>query len=1335
MSADAVLWLCQRGSNVHAVKNDQWEDTALHYAAARGDMATAKVLLAYGADPTVVNAYSATPAELARKRRLTELADILDACIDDESKRPKIEELEDVQLPAIQGDGTIIHNNSSSDDVEAGNTSTDLEKEAKWRAAMARSLDGLGTEGTQLKPFTKIFRVLAVIMQVVMLAYLAWRGIRSLIPSPAGQYAYCIIVYVTELSFLPLSFVFVLSLWNTIERPTRWVGDMLKKEEMPHVDVYIVRYSESVDVLEPTVIAALNMNWPGDKLTVHILDDGAGKDVLKMVRRLRYQLTCMKREARLVYVARRRVHGVPHHAKAGNINHAILRSQGQGEFIMVLDTDMIAHPDFLQRTIGHFYQRSSSDGEGWVQKKRTAFIQTPQDFWNVPPSDPMVHCARFFYGPMLQGRDGTDATPCCGTGVVFSRTSLVSLGGQSYGSITEDYNTSMNLFASGFSSMFLNERLVYGMAPEGLVDVFQQRQRWAMGALQIIFKDNPLSKPGLTIAQSLLMFEAGAYHFLAISSIILCIVPFLFIFADIPPITAFRFWEFALAFGCFYFVNRLTIWVAARGVQGADIELWRGWQMWIWLAPNHVISIWKVIRSETWLRKLTGSKEIAFKVTSKDATPALNDTTEGEGGDAGPAPAPKRDLSALRKTLKVTWYFLLYYTVFAIALFFTITWGKSFFLRSLLSKLQIKFANANVLSFSFSTAFADAISTVSNWTIVVDVSGLVWASLNCWLVWPPVSTLLPRFETAQGWRIQWEALFTLGSGDTRQSNTFGLSRLFSSMRMSTRRSTMRRASRAFTLEPAATTSPRTEQPASPVGSPKAVAVSTSAEAPATTTITTEKAKSLDKLPEEDNNPVFLESRRTAPPGLLAPSFSTGDDEYGSSVNIGRVAPPLRTAASLHASALVTGTVLPERRGFTTGASLEPSLLTLTISGELGPAPGGAHAYEIIDHLQHDPTEDGTASFHAHGHRDTHQKPDWLEPTIHENASLHGSATSEQQLSAAGSGGIGGEQQVSQQIDYDMDQYPGIIDNNPDTQVALVNDSDAENEDGLLEGRQSSYLRPRRSSSGPMLTRYETNAWADLATFAALTGDIDGWTNLVNAASALSAHQYSAVQIESTETNKTTHSGSGGGQASGEVELSPLSTTKRGSTPRRDVLSPFMSGSMPVVPALTRPSPARFQQQNRLLNESIRLETALDEKHFQIEQPMNYDFVSPFALAAAANIALQPSPFDQVVASPRGGSLRGASSAATARVRAVSLQLLDIAATLSADASAALRTGSVLVVPVIPASVFMHSIAAKPSFEGSQKSPRDFTYILVSVVLLLGLVAGSIAEYYWRPPGS
>ena len=150
----------------------------------------------------------------------------------------------------------------------------------------------------------------------------------------------------------------------------------------------------------------------------------------------------MQRKASVHYLARDKVKGVPHHAKAGNINSALMMEGDmqvyigymsvnrfwhratmpmemndylryqldgysgrkkinlgvcfcQGEFVLILDCDMLVHPDFLQRTLGHFYK---NEGGSWVKKPKVAFLQTPQDFWNVELSDPMSHCVRFFYG-------------------------------------------------------------------------------------------------------------------------------------------------------------------------------------------------------------------------------------------------------------------------------------------------------------------------------------------------------------------------------------------------------------------------------------------------------------------------------------------------------------------------------------------------------------------------------------------------------------------------------------------------------------------------------------------------------------------------------------------------------------------------------------------------------------------------------------------------------------------------------------------------------------------------------------------------------------------------
>ena len=86
-----------------------------------------------------------------------------------------------------------------------------------------------------------------------------------------------------------------------------------------------------------------------------------------------------------------------------------------------------------------------------------------------------------------------------------------------YGSITEDYNTAMQLLGDGFSSMFLNQRLVYGLAPDDVGAAMTQRLRWSMGSLQIFLHNNPLFFDGLTWPQALLFFASVLQCVVAIS--------------------------------------------------------------------------------------------------------------------------------------------------------------------------------------------------------------------------------------------------------------------------------------------------------------------------------------------------------------------------------------------------------------------------------------------------------------------------------------------------------------------------------------------------------------------------------------------------------------------------------------------------------------------------------------------------------------------------------------------------------------------------------------------------------------------------------------------------
>ena len=51
--------------------------------------------------------------------------------------------------------------------------------------------------------------------------------------------------------------------------------------------------------------------------------------------------------------------------------------------------------------------------------------------------------------------------------------------------MTEDYLLTLRLKADGYRTVYLNERLSLGLAPEGLKEYITQRGRWCLGFVQI----------------------------------------------------------------------------------------------------------------------------------------------------------------------------------------------------------------------------------------------------------------------------------------------------------------------------------------------------------------------------------------------------------------------------------------------------------------------------------------------------------------------------------------------------------------------------------------------------------------------------------------------------------------------------------------------------------------------------------------------------------------------------------------------------------------------------------------------------------------------------------
>src|SRR5690349_21719507 len=172
------------------------------------------------------------------------------------------------------------------------------------------------------------------------------------------------------------------------------------------VDVFITTYNEDLDMVLTTALAAQRIRHPH---STWILDDGA-----------RPEMKALAEQHGLGYVTRSEdwTKDLPRHAKAGNLNNALM--QTDGEFLLILDADQIPEPDILEKTLGYF------------NNSKVALVQTPQYFSNVPADDPLGSQAPLFYGPIQQGKDGWNAAFFCGSNAVIRREALMQLGVSRY---------------------------------------------------------------------------------------------------------------------------------------------------------------------------------------------------------------------------------------------------------------------------------------------------------------------------------------------------------------------------------------------------------------------------------------------------------------------------------------------------------------------------------------------------------------------------------------------------------------------------------------------------------------------------------------------------------------------------------------------------------------------------------------------------------------------------------------------------------------------------------------------------------------------------------------
>ena len=312
---------------------------------------------------------------------------------------------------------------------------------------------------------------MVAVMVLLMWRYMVWRWLGTL--PPAGltlEYALGFVFAVVETAMLAgstISLIFLARMSNRspdADRNATWLAEL---DTPPLVDVFICTYNEEAAILERTIIGAVAMDY--NRFRVWVLDDGR-----------RPWLKALSEELGAGYLTR------PDnaHAKAGNINNGLKHVASLAEppeFVSILDADFVPTPQFLRRALSLF------------REDDVGIVQTPQHFINPDPLQTNLSMTRvwpdeqrYFFDVVMASKDAWGASFCCGTSSVIRFAELQRIGGFPTDSVTEDYLVTLKMKAAGFRTIYLNEKLSLGLAPEGLKEYITQRSRWALGFVQIV---------------------------------------------------------------------------------------------------------------------------------------------------------------------------------------------------------------------------------------------------------------------------------------------------------------------------------------------------------------------------------------------------------------------------------------------------------------------------------------------------------------------------------------------------------------------------------------------------------------------------------------------------------------------------------------------------------------------------------------------------------------------------------------------------------------------------------------------------------------------------------
>ncbi len=362
----------------------------------------------------------------------------------------------------------------------------------------------------------------------------------------------------------------LLSARNNWSRAIPIPVDVARAHE-PLVGVIVPTYGEPLHMVVNTVRSILEQDWPTNRLRVIVSDD-AHDD------RVRDEFVALALD---VPPGTLRYHRPPKRgdplrqgeSKSGNLNSALLLLD-DCDYIETRDADdLVGSRNFLRATVS---QMMDDPGLGFVQTIKETMTSDGDPFNNNEP---------FFYRGTMLARNADGAVFPCGSGLVWRRTALRSIGEFPTWNLVEDLHSGVLALRAGWRGLYVP---IVGAnaqhSPEDVANMVKQRGTWALDTTRLLFFDR---FKGLPRSARRHFIEQGVYYLLSIPLLVLLAVPAIGLLLDRFPLEtnptsyALHFWAYALS------IELLLLALAADQPAGS---LWRSRIAWVGMAPVYALA-------------------------------------------------------------------------------------------------------------------------------------------------------------------------------------------------------------------------------------------------------------------------------------------------------------------------------------------------------------------------------------------------------------------------------------------------------------------------------------------------------------------------------------------------------------------------------------------------------------------------------------------------------------------------------------------------------------------------------------------------------------------------